>query len=207
VHLSERALPPAVQAAAMAVLTGASKRLIGRRTSRPPALGSPTLLTSVLRLPVVWSPPAGWFRGHHLYPAASIHVTVSSLDAGRRPLDEALADLRTRDLPAPTFTITGLGCSPATVFLRCLHDERYARLQSEVRGAFGLGVPCRPDRWLFHRLSYANVVRFDGTARWRDATVARQEITCRELQVVRTDRVLSEPATVVLASLSLTPEP
>lgn len=147
--------------------------------------------------------PRDSYRGHYVYPPDTVHVTVTNLDDATSPLDAAIAELTAADLRAPTFTITGLGCSPDTVFLRCIHDGAFALLRAEVRHAFGVAGSPRRAGWVFERLSFANVIRFDGSARWTRVPTPRTTVTCTELEIVRTDRFLSERGTTVLARLAL----
>jgi hypothetical protein len=74
-----------------------------------------------------------------------------------------------------------------------------------VRAEFGIPAPRQLGAAFFGRLSYANVVRFDGRARWHPTPFARTTVTCTEMEIVRTDRVLSAEGTVVLARVALTP--
>ncbi|MBI5090723.1 MAG: hypothetical protein HZB15_18185 [Actinobacteria bacterium] len=201
---SARALPAVAQAAAMSMLTVASRPAI-RRPHRLPPIGTPSLLTTVLRLPGTWDQAQSAYAGHYVYPPGTVHLTVASLDGASRDTDEAISELVPRRLPAPTFTITGVGCSPGTVFLRCIHDDAFAELRAEVRRAFGRPPDRHPAGALFGRLSYANVVRFDGPAHWRAVSFESRRVTCDVLEVVRTDRVLSPAGTVVLARLPLHP--
>lgn len=199
-------MPAVLQAGALSLLTVSSRATARRRDRRLPPIGEPSLFTTVLRLPGVWSGVLPEYTGHYVYSPTSVHVTVTSLDGATRDLDDAIVTLGQRRLPAPTFTITGFGCSPGTVFLRCIHDDAFAELRAAVRSAFGIEAPRRPDAALFGRLSYANVVRFEGRPTWRRARWKPATITCGEMEIVRTDRVLSDDGTVVLARVALSPQ-
>jgi hypothetical protein len=195
-------MPAIVQAGALSLLTLGS-RLVARGERTLPPIGEPSLFTSVLRLPGVWSGESAVHVGHYVYPASSVHVTVTSLDGATNELDDAIVALGQRRLPAPTLRITGFGRSPGTVFLRCIHDHALAELRASVCTAFGILPPRRPTAALFRRLSYANVVRFAGTPPRGRATFERTTITCTEMEIVRTDRCLSADGTIVLARVAL----
>jgi hypothetical protein len=190
------------QKAALSALTWLSRVTIRRRTAPLPPLGEATYLTAVLRLDHPGL-PASTYPGHYTYPAHTVHVTVANLDRAGRTLESALESLAARRLPAPTFRITGLGCSSDTVFLRCIHDRRFRQLRRAVRAAFGVGSPRAPLAWLFDRLSFANVVRFAGPARWARVGILPGSVRCTELEIVRTDRFLSDRGTIELAQLAL----
>jgi hypothetical protein len=181
-----------------------SRPLLARRRRPLPGSDSPSYLTTVLRLPDLALPPLDLPDRHHRYPAGSIHVTVANVDRGRVPLADALSALSAGPLPAVPFALAGLATSPDTVFVRCLYDEAFVALRRAVAAAFAL-APLRapaavPHRWAAH----ANVVRFDGAGTWIRDDRPNGTVVADVLEVVRTDRLLSDARTEVLARLSLT---
>ncbi len=100
-----------------------------------------------------------------------------------------------------------VGCSPDTLFLRCVHDHRFVRLREAVELAFEVASSRTPQSWLFRRLSFANVVRFNGPGEWiREPSVERQ-VRCTTLEIVRTDRYLSPSGTTVIETVFLQEDP
>jgi hypothetical protein len=196
-----------IQEGAFTVITALARRRIGRRSTPLPPRGEPAHLTAVLRLAGVPVPAFEPGPGQYVYPATTVHVTVTGLDSATRPVADAVRSLAAVPPPAPTFTITGLGCSPDTIFLRCVHDAAYATLRRRVCEAFGVAAPRSVRGWVFDRLSFANVVRFDGPGRWPAVAVPRTTVTCDVLEIARTDRYLSDEGTVVLARLPLRVDP
>jgi hypothetical protein len=200
-------LPPAAQRMAFALLTTVARTRLSRRRSPLPQLGTPIYLTSILRLGDTNLPQLDVEDRHHRYPPSTVHVTVANLDTATVDVGVALERLRSRDLPAPSLTIDGLGCSPDTLFLRCIADVRLDELRRAVLDDFGV---VRPSSWtmrLSGRLAYANVVRFDGPGQWIRTSIPITSIECRELEIVRTDRYLSDAGTDVLERLPLVPAP
>jgi hypothetical protein len=157
----------------------------------------------VLRLGATLVPEITTTNLHYIYPPETVHVTVSNLDATNVDVEEAIERLAARRLSAPTFTVGGLGCSPDTLFLRCIHDGRFDRLRLAVEKAFELPPSGSPMSWLFRRLSFANVVRFDGPGEWQQLRHSRAEARCTTLEIVRTDRYLSLQGTTVIRTIPL----
>jgi hypothetical protein len=177
----------------------AAPRLVLRRRPLPPR-GQPTYVTTVLRLPSFTLPPLDLPERHHRYPPGTIHVTVANVDRARVPIADAVATLRAQPLPVARIALNGLGVSPDTVFVRCVADSGFATLRLAVAEAFGQALPRSP---LYRWTAWANVVRFDG----RGTRVAADEPTgwveAAVLEVVRTDRYLSDEGTEVLATVPL----
>lgn len=198
-------LSPAAQRLILAGLTRVSRARISRRHQPLPPLGEAAHLTAVIRVGAKAVPTIEVDRGHYRYPPPTVHVTVTNLDGATVDPEVAvdrLASLRA-GLAAPALGVEGLGCSPDTLFLRCVHDQHFDRLREAVVEAFG--VPARgPGRgWLFDRLTFANVVRFNGPGQWATTPISRRTVIGRELEIVRTDRYLSDLGTTVLARLPL----
>lgn len=157
---------------------------------------------------------------HFYYPPESMHVTIQAL--GPLLLDgpdsaARLAALRTLIGSYPSFdlTVCGLNVSPGTVFAQVIpHGPELGKFRKEVRALHGshpqlhlassLGVFART------LLPHANVVRFSGpvTASFLDElSRSRREYfgrwTVREVELVRTDRLLSREGTQVLERIPL----
>jgi hypothetical protein len=196
-----------VQHVALAAMTASSRARSSRRRRPLPPLGTPAHLTSILRIEHPDLPRLALAERHYVYPASTVHVTVANLDAARIDVDRALERLRDDDLEAPQLRIGRLGCSPDTLFLRCTTDDRFERLRRAVRAAFGVEPAAPPATRLFERLAVANVARFDGPGEWARVRVRPTLVECRELQIVRTDRYLSDAGTVVVARIPLAADP
>ena len=199
-------LPAAAQRVALATLSTTARARLDRRTDRLPVLGEQAHVTAVLRLGEGIVPEIAVADRHYVYPPASVHVTVSNLDMATVDVDEAVDRLSRLTLAAPTFVVDKLGCSQDTLFLRCVHDRPFDRLRVAVEDAFGVAAGRSPSSWLFRRLSFANIVRFDGRGEWSDITVAPVQVRCTTLEIVRTDRYLSPSGTTVLRRLELRDE-
>ena len=184
-------------------MTTAARTGIGRRSTPLPPLGEQAHLTAVLRLGDSVVPAISAADRHYVYPPETVHVTVSNLDAAGADLEIALERLSVLPLEAPGFAIDRLGCSPDTLFLRCVHDHRFDHLRESVEEAFELKRSPSLKSWLFGRLSFANVVRFDGPGEWQQIPSVRIQVRCTTLEIVRTDRYLSSSGTTVLARIPL----
>jgi hypothetical protein len=140
------------------------------------------LAAAAARLP----PPAAT----RLYPAQTIHFTVRNLDGlADEAVEAVLATARARR--AFDVTARGLGLSPQTVFVQLFPE----------RGA----LP-----GLRRRVMVANIARFGGRApRSLRRAVGRERRTSfgrfrvERLEFVRTDRYLSDEATIILAEITL----
>ena len=196
-------LPRVVQRLALTALTATARLGLSRRRAPLPPIGEHVHLTAVLRLGATLVPEITTTNLHYIYPPETVHVTVSNLDATNVDVEEAIERLAARRLSAPTFTVGGLGCSPDTLFLRCIHDERFDRLRLAVEQTFELPPSGSPMSWLFRRLSFANVVRFDGPGEWQELRHSRAEARCTTLEIVRTDRYLSLQGTTVIRAIPL----
>jgi 2'-5' RNA ligase len=144
--------------------------------------------------------------GSYLYPTATIHFTVRNLDG--LPADDVSARIAAvADLPAFDVAARGLGLSPTTAFAQLFPaDGTLRHLRRRLDG------PSSP-RWRpsgLGSLAFANVVRVPGRpsrelvrsiARHRHTDFGRW--TVDEVELVRTDRYLSDEATLVLARISL----
>jgi 2'-5' RNA ligase len=197
----------------------------GRTAFVPPPSGPAAALhlTTVARLPAevvaTLAPALARLRadgpGHHWYPPGTVHLTVQNLDgldldgdAGTARLAELRALLGAH-APFPA-AVRGLGVSAGTVFAQVLPcDASLRRLRADLRG-FLRRHAVAPRR--ARPLGHANLVRFVGpvTAAFL-AELARQRRrdfgswTVTEVELVRTDRYLSQEGTTVLARLGLGP--
>jgi len=154
---------------------------------------------------------------HYYYPADSMHVTVGS--ASRFISDSSNAAAHLLELRAvigsyPSFDLTlcGLNVSPSTVFAQVIPHGRTLRGLRE-----GLRMPGPPSGevsafgvYVRDLLPHMNIVRFSGhvTAGFlKEVSRSRQVCfgrwTVREVEVVRTDTMLSREGRQVLERIPL----
>jgi 2'-5' RNA ligase len=173
-------------------------------------------LTTVVRLPATVTaalgPTLDRLRavgpGHHYYPPETMHVTVQNLDAlgPAAPLPDGLVELVAARAPF-RLAVRGLGVGPGAVFALALPgDATLASLRAGLAGLAGGHDRGRLGRGLGH----ANLVRFSGpvTAGFLAelARLRRQDFgtfTVDEVELVRTDRLLSPEGTTTLGRLRL----
>jgi 2'-5' RNA ligase len=203
----------------------ANRLLMSRLAPRVPgepgaelnAIGRARFLTTVVRLPAevaerLAEAASGLDRiqpGHYLYPPQSIHLTVLGLadvpDA-ERAVEAAVHGHRPFALE-----VRGLNLSRDTAFaelhprgteLRALRKDLRA-VESHEHGSVS--------RWIRRRLAHANVVRFRAPVERRlVAEVGRLrrvsfgEFEVAEVELVHTDKVLSDAGTRTLARYRLT---
>jgi 2'-5' RNA ligase len=199
----------------------ATRRLENVRHAVAPQRGAATLggakfLTTVVRLPPSISEPLAETAsslvavqpGHHLYPPASIHLTVLGL-ADKPGVADAVAQILGRHRPFEV-EVGGLNVSLHTVFaelyprgpgLRALRGDLRAAESTEHGAA---------SRWLRHRLAHANLVRFaapvDPRLIARVASLRRHRFgtfEVVEVELVRADKVLSAVGTRTLGRFRL----
>jgi hypothetical protein len=197
-----RTLPRWVQEAFFTIITIVSRLRVRRRTTRLPVLGQSDHLSAVFRVPPVAVPMFEVSDHSYLYPPETVHITVASLDTARVDVDTALETLQKLQLRAPRIRVGGIGCSPDTIFLRCFHDRRFGELRMAVNAAFDVERP-ELGRRLVSNLTLANVVRFDGPGWWPGQVRCTDDFIVTSLEIVRTDRLLSDVGTTVLAKLPL----
>ncbi len=158
---------------------------------------------------------------HYYYAPDTMHVTVAVVD-GFLPDDldtgAGLAELRAIVGSHPRFdlTLSGLNVSPTTVFAQVIpHGWTFRSLRKHLRSlakqntsrsgsASGFGVVARS------LLPHANVVRFSGqvTAEFLDEVSRLRRAgfgrwTVSEVELVRTDRLLSREGTQVVERMPL----
>lgn len=199
---SGRASQRAIAAAAVPLY----RRGLARRSAPLPVLGAEAAshLTSVLRLNVELPRDVSKVLvAGYRYPTHTIHVTVRNLDRATVPVERAVARLERLLLEPVVLSIEGLGCSPDTLFLRCTHGPELVRLRRAVDAAFGLPTGHGPVGALFSRISFANVVRFDGPGYWPGRSSFKAIVRIPTMEVVRTDKYLSDEGTTTLAVISL----
>ena len=176
------------------------------------------IFTSVVRVPSQIGArlreavlPAGAGHGrHYVYPVGDLHVTLANLDGYRDvPLDQieaALTDCLYRAGPV-TVGLRGLAISRGTVFAQVYVSptSRLFRLRAAVHRSLApaaRGIPKSP----VDVVGFCNVLRF----RHQDVSPASAIVTHHrniefgrflidEVEIVRTDKVLSATNTVILA--------
>jgi 2'-5' RNA ligase len=158
---------------------------------------------------------------HYYYPADTMHVTVRVLDGFLPDGPDAaarFADLCTIIGSYPSFDLTlrGLNVSPTAVFAQVIsHDRTFSSLRGSLRrlarrsvshpgSVSSFGVVVRD------LLPHANIVRFLGrvTPNFLDEVSRSRQVrigwwTVREVELVRTDRLLSREGTQVLKRIPL----
>jgi 2'-5' RNA ligase len=157
---------------------------------------------------------------HHYYPTDSMHVTIGSvgrfLSNGGDAADR-LAELRALIGSYPRFdlTIRGLNVSPSTVFAQVIPQDGTLRaLRAELR-MLGrrAGGPIDFGSYVRDLLPHMNIVRFSGRVRpdfldevSRSRPVRFERWTVGEVELIRTDAVLSREGRKALASIPLAPD-
>jgi 2'-5' RNA ligase len=192
------------------------KRGGGRTAGRELAeLGRPRYLTTVVRLPpdlaarlaAVAAPLLGLQPDHYLYPVESVHMTILALADVPGVEDEVRAV--TDRHGAFAVELGGLNVSRRTVFVEAYpEDSGLAALRRELNAQVGALAPTW--RRTPTGLAHVNVVRF---ARPVDPRLVAQvaelrslklgRFTVTEVELVRTDKVLSLAGTRSLARLRL----
>lgn len=195
-------------------LVGRARLAVRREHHRlPPAgRGQATYLTSIVRVPAEvaerFAPALERLRTcspeHHFYGADSLHVTIRNLDALS---GGDLAAARTAIASHPPFELEarGLNLSPHTVFVTVRPaDDTLRSLRRDLAAVSGRTLGPLPD------LAFANVVRFSGRVESdfvRElARLRRLELgswLAREVEIVRTDRLLSREGTDVIDRVPL----
>jgi 2'-5' RNA ligase len=156
---------------------------------------------------------------HYYYPADSMHVTVAGVSQYLSDGSNAaarLAELRAIIGFYPSFDLTlrGLNVSPFTVFAQVIPHSRTLRtLRTELRMlARGVGGASGFGHYVRDLLPHMNVVRFSGrvTADFLDEVSRSRQLrfarwTVREVEVIRTDALLSREGRQVLERIPLAP--
>lgn len=179
-------------------------------------MGQPRFLTTVIRLPAEIAERLADAAsrldrvqpGHYLYPPASIHLTVLGLADG--PGAEAEVEAAVGRNRPFVIEVRGLNLTRDSVFAE-LHPRgpRLTALRSDLRA-----VESREhgsiSRWLRRRLAHANLMRFAVPVDRRlVAEVGRLrgtsfgEFEAGEVELVHTDKVMSDAGTRTLARLAL----
>jgi hypothetical protein len=185
------------------------------RRLEPLRLGEPRFVSCIARLPAEIAArleeaaePLGRIQPeHHRYPADEIHMTVLGLadSAGA----EELAPIFAQHGPL-TIEVGGLNVSSSTVFAELYpHGPGLLTLRRDLRRAES-DEHGPAARWLRRRLAHANVIRFGtpvdprlltGVGGLRRARFGRFRI--EEVELVRTDKVLSDAGTRTLGRFTL----
>ncbi len=191
----------------------------GRRSFHLPPLGieAANHLTTVVRVPadmatVLTAAQARlkrWGSSHYYHPP-TMHLTISNLDHATSGLRDQISTVLEGFRPFDIL-VHGLSVSPTTVFAQALPEdsavqELRRRLWAMEPKPFLPGLVSRAMR----HLCLINIVRFCGpvssellteVARLRTLSAGRFSVT--EIELVRTDRFLSDTGTQVLERFSL----
>ena len=211
----------------------ATRATAGRRAFTLPPSGPAAAVhtTTVIRLPAAvtaaLAPSLERLRalgpGHHYYPPESMHVTVQNLDglapavdgappagAGHEPavLPTLVGDLVAAHRPF-RLALRGLGVAPGAIFVLALPSDATLRSLRDDLARLPAGGARR--RRVGGGLGHANLVRFSGpvTAGFLAelARLRRQDFgsfSVTEVELVRTDRLLSQEGTTTLGTIRLT---
>ena len=194
----------------------------GRRVYQVPASGPAAAvhLTTVVRLPAAiaeaLAPALERLRAlgpaHHWYPPQAMHVTVQNLDGLALP-HGALVGALVAAHPPFRLTVRGLGVAPGAVFALALPDDGTLRSLRAGLGRLPAGPRRRRPR-VGRGLGHANLARFSGPVTTGFlAELARMggqdfgSFTVEEVELVRTDRLLSPAGTTTLARTRLAGRP
>jgi 2'-5' RNA ligase len=183
----------------------------------PQGMSAANHLTTVVRVPddVAAALTAAqarlrrWDAWHHYYPPSTMHLTIANLDHVPSGLSDQISTVLDGFRPFDVL-VRGLGVSPTTVFAQALPED--SALQELRRRLWALApkplLPGLLGRAMRH-LSFINIARFCGpvseellteVARLRPLTIGRFCVT--EMELVRTDRFLSDTGTQVLRRFS-----
>jgi hypothetical protein len=187
---------------------------LGGSAGRPPALAPGPFLTLVARVPAdpvatVCRDAAAALDGvaAYVYPPRTVHLTVLFLD-GVEPEEARPAVIAWAAGRPPLRVATrGIGYSRGSAYLaldggRALYEARRAlarSLRSRRRGPAAIR----------DRVAVANVARFrapltaGAAGRLRRISVPRTRLDLGEVELVQTDKLLSDSATRVLARIAL----
>ncbi|HEV2870548.1 MAG TPA: 2'-5' RNA ligase family protein, partial [Actinomycetota bacterium] len=149
--------------------------------------------------------------GHHWYPPETMQVTVQNLD-GAVPADrieQGAGDLVDAHPPF-RLTVRGLGVAPGAVYALALPGDATLRSLRAGLGRLAAGRRPRVGRGLGH----ANLARFSGPVTTgflpelaRMGGQGFGSFTVEEVELVRTDRLLSPAGTTTLARRPLAGRP
>ncbi len=169
--------------------------------TRLPAALAESIRASVMALPDVGA--------HYVYPATDLHVTILNLDGSRATSERHRVRAATQVLATTarfSLSLQGFGVSRSSVYAE-VYDE--SRALWALRGGLASATRCAvplPRRLL----GFVNVIRFRSTevsalvraVRPLDRhPIGRLDVACAE--VVRTDKLLSQRATTLLARIEL----
>jgi 2'-5' RNA ligase len=148
---------------------------------------------------------------HYYYPPQTMHFTVANLDHAPSHLVDQLPSLL-GGLRRFEVAVQGLGVSPTTVFAQVLADDAAVReLRARLAALAPRSASFRLLDTLMRNVAVVNIVRFSGSvsapfltevARMRKQRFGRFSVA--HVELVRTDRLLSDAGTHALEVLALT---
>jgi hypothetical protein len=207
-HFSERGAHALVD-------TISALRLRARRPPRPPRQYPQRHLTAVLRVPATTAgaivervePVRARWPDLRWYPASTLHVTVLNLNDARGDLRDLVGFVRAaaRGVRPLTVYYDRFGLSPDSGLLWVTASAELTQLRDTLRAQAGIIVPRGPAGAVFRAVAFANVVRFDAPPHphmlraWRHLPAMAMTDVLPTVDLVSTDRYLSQDATEVLA--------
>jgi hypothetical protein len=197
------------QQAAYALLQARQRRQLRQGVRQVDPSGG--MLTCVVRLPpdlaskiheLVRDLPGA--QQHYVYPASDLHLTVLNLQAGGAAAVETATAVLAASLPFRV-ELYGLGMSQQSVFVRVFDDGGLVGLRRRLISVTGVLPP-----WPLRQLGFVNVIRYRGSDvdELTDAVRAQRRLRVgsfeiAEAELVRTDKVLSQAGTTLVATVSL----
>ncbi|WP_007512919.1 2'-5' RNA ligase family protein [Pseudofrankia saprophytica] len=178
--------------------------------------GPRAFLTTVVRVPETVGArvreaarPAAAAGGHHLYPAADLHVTLINLDRYAdvpiARVEQVLADC-VAAAPPVILDLRGLSVARGTVYVQAYARpaRAFPRLRASILRRLDPAGRIQPPRRTV--LALSNVVRFRSTDVAAARKVARAHradhfgsFLLEAVELVRTDKVMSAAGTEILA--------
>ena len=208
------------------ILSSVRLLTLGPSIDVEPAAGAPQLITTVVRLPeplaqAIHDHLRTLFRHHpehHIYPVSTIHISISGFtvraDFDLLIIENAVEEALSHTSPF-SIELLGLSLSPSTVLIQALpHDDAIAGIRQRISFVLQDKEPhLRPRSRPFpsQHIAFANVLRFLGpidaptllrdVKRLKDHEFGRFKV--QEIQLVRTDKFLSDQGTEILRPFSL----
>ncbi len=212
---------PLLEFKTLRILSSARLLTLGPRID----IGRSSIVTTVIRLPedvaksvhAQLRPLAEAHQGQHFYPPSTMHISIAGFaiqeDSDIPLIEGALRETVARSAPF-SIDLVGLNLSPSTLFVQAFTPNKsLPSLRSNISRALQRESHLTTRRRPFpsRHVAFANVLRFLGpvkaSALMRDVHRWKtHEFGCfdvRELELVRTDKFLSDEGTELLRAFSL----